>query len=50
MIKIENLVHNYTIWKDENTKSEKTVLDGISLDIPSNTVFSLFVFSSFHIV
>lgn len=35
MIKIENLVHNYTIWKDENTKSEKTVLDGISLDIPS---------------
>ena len=29
MIKIENLVHKYTIWKDENTKSEKTVLDGI---------------------
>ncbi len=24
MIKIENLVHKYTIWKDENTKSEKT--------------------------
>ena len=21
MIKIENLVHKYTIWKDENTKS-----------------------------
>ena len=35
MITIENLVHKYTIWKDENTKSEKTVLDGISLDIPS---------------
>ena len=35
MINIENLVHKYTIWKDENTKSEKTVLDGISLDIPS---------------
>ncbi len=35
MIKIENLVHKYTIWKDENTKSEKTVLDGITLDIPS---------------
>ena len=35
MIKIENLVHKYTIWKVENTKSEKTVLDGISLDIPS---------------
>lgn len=38
MIKIENLVHKYTIWKDENTKSEKTVLDGISLDIPSWSV------------
>lgn len=35
MIKIENLVHKYTLWKDENIKSEKTVLDGISLDIPS---------------
>ena len=35
MIKIENLVHKYAIWKDENIKSEKTVLDGISLDIPS---------------
>ena len=35
MIKISSLVHKYTIWKDENTKSEKTVLDGISLDIPS---------------
>ena len=35
MIKIENLVHKYTIWKDENIKSVKTVLDGISLDIPS---------------
>ena len=35
MIKIENLVHKYTIWKDENINSEKTVLDGISLDIPS---------------
>ena len=35
MIKIENLVHKYTIWKDENTKSEKTGVDGISLDIPS---------------
>ena len=35
MIKIENLVHKYTIWKDENIKSEKTGLDGISLDSPS---------------
>lgn len=29
MIKIENLVHKYTIWKDENTKSEKTVLGAV---------------------
>lgn len=29
MIKIENLVHKYTIWKDENTKSEKTVLGDV---------------------
>lgn len=41
MIKIENLVHKYTIWKDENTKSEKTVLDGISLDIPSGQVVAI---------
>ena len=33
MIKIENLVHNYTIWKDENTKSEKTVLGAVALTI-----------------
>ena len=42
MIKIENLVHKYTIWKDENTKSEKTVLDGISLDIPSGQFVAIF--------
>ena len=41
MIKIENLVHKYTIWKDENTKSEKTVLDGISLDIQSGQFVSI---------
>ena len=41
MIKIENLVHKYTIWKDENTKSEKTVLDGISLDIPSGQIVAI---------
>lgn len=38
MIKISSLVHKYTIWQDENIKSEKTALDGISLDIPSQTV------------
>ena len=41
MIKISNLVHKYTIWKDENTKSEKTVLDGISLDIPSGQFLAI---------
>lgn len=35
MIKIKDLVHRYTVWEDENSKSKKTVLDGISLDIPS---------------
>ncbi len=41
MIKIENLVHKYTIWKDENIKSEKTALDGISLDIPSGQFLAI---------
>ena len=35
MIHIENLVHQYTIWGPDSAKSKKTVLDGISLDIPS---------------
>ena len=35
MIRIENLVHQYTIWESDSKKSKKTVLDGISLDIPS---------------
>ena len=35
MIKIKDLVHRYTIWENENKKSKKTVLDGISFDIPS---------------
>ena len=41
MIKIENLVHKYTIWKDENIKSEKTVLDGISLDRPTGQLVAI---------
>lgn len=35
MIKIKDLVYRYTVWENENSKSKKTVLDGISLDIPS---------------
>ena len=35
MIRIENLVHQYTVWESDSQKSKKTVLDGISLDIPS---------------
>lgn len=35
MINIKDLVHKYTVWESETTKSKKTVLDGISLDIPS---------------
>lgn len=35
MINIKDLVHKYTVWESETTKSNKTVLDGISLDIPS---------------
>lgn len=41
MITIRKLVHKYTIWKDENTKSEKTALDGISLDIPSGQFMAI---------
>ena len=35
MIRIEKLVHNYTVWESETKKSKKLALDGISLDIPS---------------
>ena len=35
MIKIKDLIHKYTVWESETEKSKKTVLDGISLDIPS---------------
>lgn len=35
MIKIKDLVHRYTVWENENKESKKTVLDGISFDIPS---------------
>lgn len=35
MIKIEHLIHRYTVWKSETEKCKKTVLDGVSCDIPS---------------
>ena len=35
MIKIENLVHKYDFWESDNKKIKKTILDGVSLDIPS---------------
>ncbi|MDO4312434.1 MAG: energy-coupling factor transporter ATPase [Eubacteriales bacterium] len=35
MIRIKDLIHRYTVWESETKKSKKTVLDGISLDIPS---------------
>ena len=41
MIKIENLVHKYTIWKDNNSKDYETALDGISLDIPSGQFMAI---------
>lgn len=41
MIKIENLVHKYTIWKDNNSKNYETALDGISLDIPSGQFMAI---------
>jgi energy-coupling factor transporter ATPase len=35
MIHIVDLVHKYTVWESETKKSKKTVLEGVSLDIPS---------------
>ena len=41
MIRIENLVHKYTVWESETSKSKKTVLDGISFDIPSGQFLAI---------
>ena len=41
MIRIENLVHQYTVWESETEKSKKTVLDGISVDIPSGQFLAI---------
>lgn len=35
MIRVENLVHKYDFWESDNKKIKKTILDGVSLDIPS---------------
>ena len=35
MISVKDLIHRYTVWESETKKTKKTVLDGISLDIPS---------------
>lgn len=35
MIRIENLIHKYDFWESDNRKIKKTVLDGVSFDIPS---------------
>lgn len=41
MIRIENLVHKYTVWESETSKSQRTVLDGISFDIPSGQFLAI---------
>jgi energy-coupling factor transport system ATP-binding protein len=41
MINIKNLIHKYTVWENDNKKSKKTALDGISLDIPSGCFIAI---------
>ena len=41
MIKIENLVHKYDFWESDNKKIKKTILDGVSLDIPSGQFLAI---------
>ncbi|MGC4019165.1 MAG: energy-coupling factor transporter ATPase [Muricomes sp.] len=41
MINIKNLIHKYTVWENDNKKSRKTALDGISLDIPSGQFIAI---------
>ena len=41
MIKIKELVHRYTVWESETQKNKKTVLDGISVDIPSGQFIAI---------
>lgn len=35
MINIKDLVHRYTVWETEEKQTKKTVLDGVTLDIPA---------------
>lgn len=41
MINIKELVHRYTVWESETQKNKKTVLDGISFDIPSGQFIAI---------
>ena len=41
MIRIENLVHKYDFWESNDKKIKKTVLDGISFDIPSGQFLAI---------
>lgn len=41
MINIKDLVHKYTVWESETKKSKKTVLEGVSLDIPSGQFIAI---------
>ncbi len=41
MIKIDNVTHRYTVWENDKTKNDLTVLDGISLDIPSGQFWAI---------
>ena len=41
MIKIENLVHKYDFWESNDKKIKKTVLDGVSFDIPSGQFLAI---------
>ncbi len=41
MINIKDLVHKYTVWESETKKSKRTVLEGVSLDIPSGQFIAI---------
>lgn len=41
MIRIENLIHRYDFWESDNRKIKKTVLDGVSFDIPSGQFLAI---------
>ena len=41
MIRVENLVHRYDFWESDEKKIKKTVLDGVSFDIPSGQFLAI---------